>query len=256
MVAIKVCIGPAKIAICILDCRFNISAIVYLCTMEQQKQDLLDVLHLIYVMDPMCSWCYGFAPVIRKTIEEQKDVMQFKLVMGGLRPGTEKPLEEQMKASIKQHWQDVEQATGQPIDYNFFDRTDFVYDTEPACRAVVTMRYLKPEHEMDMAEAIQTAFYAKNNDVTKPEVLASIASQFGILEENFLEKFSSEEMIEKTKQDFVIARHLQATAFPSLYILNGTDIHLVSRGYRPYDGLAAHLQRVLREVAPDQITDN
>ncbi|MEJ8802367.1 DsbA family protein [Pontibacter sp. H249] len=220
--------------------------------MNKQKEDLLDILHLIYVMDPMCSWCYGFAPVIKKTIEEQQGTMQFKLVLGGLRPGTEKPLEEQMKESIKQHWQDVDQVTGQPFDYTFFERENFVYDTEPACRAVVTMRYLKPELEFEMAEAIQSAFYANNNDVTKPEVLASIALQFGISEEEFLEKFNEEEMLEKTKQDFVIARHLQATAFPSLYILNGTNIHLVSRGYRPYDGLAAHLKRVLNEIAPDQ----
>ncbi|GAB3197540.1 putative protein-disulfide isomerase [Pontibacter aydingkolensis] len=220
--------------------------------MEKQQEDLLDILHLIYVMDPMCSWCYGFAPVIKKTIEEQQGTMQFKLVMGGLRPGTEKPLEEQMKASIKQHWQDVEHVTEQPFDYTFFEREDFVYDTEPACRAVVAIRYLKPEHEMEMAEAIQNAFYAKNNDVTKPEVLASIALLFGITEEDFLEKFNSEEIIDKTKQDFIIARHLQATAFPSLYLLNGTNIHLVSRGYRLYDGLAAHLQRVIQEIAPDQ----
>ena len=220
--------------------------------MEKQKEDLLDILHLIYVMDPMCSWCYGFAPVIRKTIEETQGNMQFKLVMGGLRPGTEKPLEEPMKKSIMQHWNDVDQVTGQTFDYTFFDRNNFVYDTEPACRAVVTMRYVKPEMELEMAEAIQNAFYANNNDVTKQEVLASIASQFEVQEEDFLEKFNSEDMIEKTKQDFVIARHLQATAFPSLFILNGTNIHLVSKGYRPYDGLAAHLQRVIQEIAPDQ----
>ena len=220
--------------------------------MEKQKEDLLDILHLIYVMDPMCSWCYGFAPVIRKTIEETQGNMQFKLVMGGLRPGTEKPLEEQMKKSIMQHWNDVDQVTGQPFDYTFFERDDFVYDTEPACRAIVTMRYEKPEMELEMVEAVQRAFYANNNDVTNPEVLASIASQFDVQEDTFLERFNSEEMIEKTKQDFVIAKHLQATAFPSLFILNGTNIHLVSRGYRPYDGLAAHLKRVVQEIAPDQ----
>ncbi len=220
--------------------------------MEQQKQDLLDILHLIYIMDPMCSWCYGFAPVIKQTVEAQKGNMQFKIVMGGLRPGTEQPLEEDMKETIKHHWQDVEKVTEQPFDYSFFEREDFVYDTEPSCRAAVTMRYLNPDKELEMVAAIQTAFYAKNNDVTNPEVLASIASQFGVTEDEFLEKFNSDEMKEKTKQDFSIARHLQATAFPSLFILNGTNIHLISRGYRPYDGLAAHIQRVIKEIAPDQ----
>ncbi len=224
----------------------------YLCAMEQKKHDLLDIIHLIYVMDPMCSWCYGFAPVIKQLVAEQEGKMQFKLIMGGLRPGTEKPLEEQMKEGIRHHWQDVEKITEQPFDYTFFDREDFVYDTEPSCRAVVTMRYLQPEKEFEMAEAVQSAFYANNNDVTKPEVLASIASTFGVEEESFLEKYHSEEMKEKTQQDFTIARHLQASAFPSLYLLNGTSIHLISRGYRPYDGMKAHLERVLQQLAPDQ----
>ncbi|GHA58791.1 DsbA family protein [Pontibacter akesuensis] len=218
----------------------------------EKKHDLLDIMHLIYVMDPMCSWCYGFAPVIKRLVAEQEGKLQFKLVLGGLRPGTEKPLDDHLKASIRQHWEDVEQVTGQPFDYSFFEREDFVYDTEPACRATVTVRYLQPEQEFEMAAAVQSAFYARNNDVTKPAVLASIASTFGVDEDTFLEKFESEEMKEKTQQDFTIAKHLQATAFPSLYLLNGTNIHLIARGYRPYEGMQAHLNRVLQQLAPDE----
>jgi putative protein-disulfide isomerase len=218
-----------------------------------QKHDLLDIIHLIYVMDPMCSWCYGFAPVVEGLVNEYKGSLQFKIVMGGLRPGTEKPLDAQMKETIKHHWQDVNKVTEQPFDFTFFDREEFIYDTEPACRAVVTMRYLKPVCELDFVKAIQTAFYANNNDVTKRDVLASIAYQFGVEEESFLEKFDSDEMKEKTQQDFNIARHLQATAFPSLYLLNGTSIHLINRGYRPYDGMKAHLERVIMQIAPDQL---
>ncbi|GAB3814205.1 hypothetical protein GCM10028895_07080 [Pontibacter rugosus] len=113
------------------------------------------------------------------------------------------------------------------------------------------MRYLKPEQEFAMAEAVQGAFYAGNNDVTKPGVLASIATKFGVEEDTFLQKFDSEEMKEKTQQDFSIAKHLQATAFPSLYLLNGTNVHLIGRGYRPYEGMKAHLERVLQQIAPD-----
>lgn len=214
----------------------------------EKKHDLLDILHLIYVMDPMCSWCYGFAPVIKRLVTEQEGTMQFKLVLGGLRPGTEKPMDEPMKEQLKHHWQDVEKISGQPIDYSFFDRTGFIYDTEPACRALVTMRYLKPEVEFEVAEAVQSAFYARNQDVTNPAVLAAIAFQFGVGEETFLEKFSTQEMREKTQQDFVIARHLQANAFPSLYLLNGTNLHLLSRGYRTYDGMAAHLRQALEKL--------
>ena len=43
----------------------------------------------------------------------------------------------------------------------YFDRDGFVYDTEPACRAVVTMRRLLPE---------KTLVYV-NNSRLKPEAL-------------------------------------------------------------------------------------
>ena len=220
--------------------------------MMEKKHDLLDILHLIYVMDPMCSWCYGFAPVIKRLAAEQEGILQFKLVMGGLRPHTELPLDEHMKETLRHHWQDVEKISGQPIDYGFFNRQGFIYDTEPGCRAVVTMRYLKPPMEAEMADAVQSAFYARNQDVTQPGVLAAIASQYGVEEDAFLEKFSTEEMKEKTLQDFTLARHLQANAFPSLYLLNGTNLHLLSRGYRTYDGMSAHLQRALGKLKDEE----
>jgi putative protein-disulfide isomerase len=211
-----------------------------------EKYDLLDVPHIIYVMDPMCSWCYGFAPELHRLKTEQEGKLNFKLVLGGLRPGTTEPMDEQMKETIKLHWQEVEKATGQPFDFSFFERDSFVYDTEPACRAVVTMRYLQPEKELEMAGEIQTAFYARNNDVTKGEVLAEIAFKLGVEEEAFLEKFNSDEMIEKTKQDFLIAHHLQANAFPCVYLLNGHHVYLLSRGYRLYDALKARLVEALK----------
>ncbi|MFD2244780.1 DsbA family protein [Pontibacter ruber] len=210
------------------------------------NNDLLDIPHIIYVMDPMCSWCYGFAPIIKKVKEEQEGKLKFKLVLGGLRPGTTEPMAENMKDTLKQHWEDVEKVTGQAFDLSFFDRTGFVYDTEPACRAVVTMRYLNPQKEMEMAEEVQRAFYAKNNDVTKAEVLTAIAANLGIEEETFQEKFNSEAMKEKTMQDFLIARHLQANAFPSVYLLNGTDLHLLNRGYRSYEAVTSRLEEALK----------
>jgi putative protein-disulfide isomerase len=212
-----------------------------------EKYDLLDVPHLIYVMDPMCSWCYGFAPVLHRIKAEQEGKLNFKLVLGGLRANTE-PMDAENVAKTKQHWQDVEQVTNQSFDYSFFDRTDFIYNTEPACRAVITMRYLKPEAELEMAEKIQNAFYAGNNDVTNDLVLAEIATTFVLEEDVFLEKFNSEEMKEKTQQDFVIARHLQAIAFPSMYLLDGHEVTLLSRGYRTYEAMEQLIKNALKQI--------
>ena len=38
---------------------------------------------LVYFADPMCSWCYGFSPVITAIAERFEDRMPLQLVMGG-----------------------------------------------------------------------------------------------------------------------------------------------------------------------------
>ena len=71
--------------------------------------------HLLYVADPMCSWCYGFAPVIADIADHFGDRLPVQLMMGGLRAGNPKPMTPAGKSTIAGHWQKVEQASGQPF---------------------------------------------------------------------------------------------------------------------------------------------
>ena len=54
-------------------------------------------LHFIYFVDPMCSWCYGFSPVVRSLRRRYRDVLAIRPVMGGLRPGTTEPMPEKAR---------------------------------------------------------------------------------------------------------------------------------------------------------------
>jgi putative protein-disulfide isomerase len=85
----------------------------------------------------MCSWCYGFAPVIPAIADHFGARLPVRLVMGGLRAGNTRPMRSQDKDYIRDAWTRVNAASGQSFDFAFFDRDGFVYDTEPACRAVV-----------------------------------------------------------------------------------------------------------------------
>ncbi|HMC95737.1 MAG TPA: DsbA family protein, partial [Polyangia bacterium] len=63
--------------------------------------------HLIYFSDPMCSWCYGFSPVIEDIRRTFGRALPIRVVMGGLRPGTETPMTEEAKLEIADHWTHV-----------------------------------------------------------------------------------------------------------------------------------------------------
>src|SRR3954462_12426370 len=92
---------------------------------------------LIYFADPMCSWCWCFAPVVETVQQRFGDALPIRLMMGGLRPGTTKPLDEAGRRTIREHWEHVREASGQPFVFRFSGRGYFIYDTDPASRAVV-----------------------------------------------------------------------------------------------------------------------
>ena len=137
--------------------------------------------HLIYFADPMCSWCYGFSPVIAAIAAQYGDTLPIRPIMGGLRPGTQETMDDETKQMIRGHWRHVQEASGQPFDYAFFDRPFFVYDTEPAARAVVVLRRPGPAAGLAALARIQRAFYAENRDVTDADTLADLADDAAAL---------------------------------------------------------------------------
>ena len=96
--------------------------------------------HFVYFADPMCSWCYGFGPVMAELRRRFEGRLGLRLVMGGLRAGNTEPMRDKDREYIRGAWARVGEASGQPFDNAFFERASFTYDTEPACRAVVAMR--------------------------------------------------------------------------------------------------------------------
>ena len=92
--------------------------------------------HLIYFADPMCSWCYGFSPVMEDIRRAFGRALPVRLVMGGLRPGTETPMTQEAKDSLRGHWTHITEATGLPFGGAVLDDPGFLYDTDPAARAV------------------------------------------------------------------------------------------------------------------------
>lgn len=48
---------------------------------------------LVYVGDPMCSWCYGFGQELSKALAQRLE-MRLDIVTGGLRAGGTEVLDE------------------------------------------------------------------------------------------------------------------------------------------------------------------
>lgn len=191
--------------------------------------------HLIYFADPMCSWCYGFAPVMHAIRTEFHARLPCRVVLGGLRPGTTTIMDAKAKANIRCHWEHVQEASGQKFDFAFFERDDFIYNTEPACRAVVLARRQSPDAALDLLDRLHLAFYAQNRDITQPHILAELAAALGFDPVRFAEDLADPLLHQETWQDFHISQQTGVTGFPTLIV--GTDptqdYALVTAGFQP-----------------------
>lgn len=207
--------------------------------MPDDLQDA-DDLELIYVGDPMCSWCWGFAPVLERL--EERYEPPIRTVVGGLRSGSDaQPLDDRMRAFLTHHWEQVRAASGQPFAGGALEREDWVYDTEPACRSVVTVRGLTPDRTLEWFARIQRAFYVEGRDVTDPDVHAELVVEVDVDPAVFAERMDSAAARDETRDDFAEARRLGAMGFPTLLFRDGEDVVTVTRGFVPFEQLEPRL---------------
>ncbi|HEV7777040.1 MAG TPA: hypothetical protein VGO76_09250 [Luteibacter sp.] len=206
----------------------------------------------IFVADPMCSWCYGFGKELTALRESFPEVA-LDVVVGGLRAGDTHVMTDADKQMRLGHWTRVENASGLPFNREALTaRNGFVYDTEPACRAVVTARLLEPTaDQLAIFRAIQHGFYAVGEDTTDGVSLAKLGSRelvrqgYTTTEEAFLKAWQSQESINAARADFVQARRWGISSFPTLLMSRDEEIFNISPGYASVDALRPRVQAIV-----------
>lgn len=193
---------------------------------------------ILYFADPMCSWCWGFAPVMEKVRAQIGDQADIQVFVGGLRPFTEHAMTDQDKSYVRNHWNHVAEASGQDFDFTFFDREDFTYDTEPACRAIVAVRKIDPKLAIDMLNRLHKAFYSEGKDTTDPDVLADLANEVGVPRGDFEIVFADEQTKQETLGEFQYAQRSGIQGFPTVVGIEGdTQPVALTMGFRPWDAM-------------------
>ena len=203
---------------------------------------------LIYFTDPMCSWCYGFGPQFRKLEEHYGSEMPVTLLMGGLRTDVNEPMSEKMAGEIRHHWEMVQKASGLDFHFSFFEEhPDFIYNTEPACRAVVTAWLMDSGKMTDYQEGIQAAFYAQGRDPKLPEVQDEVAGKIGLDPLAFRSAYDEPRAREVTENHFAITRKLGVSGFPSIVLRIEERAYSISRGFMPFSDMVSRIDYYLEK---------
>ena len=171
------------------------------------------------------------------------NTLDFQVIAGVLRTGGE-ALSGQQITSLGKYWGTVMEKSGQEFNTNFEPAEDFIYDTEPACRALVTMRHMQADYVFDYLAALQAAFYVRHEDITDAAILSELAGQFINNKSRFLAQLNSTEMRAATQQDVANRMEMGVDGFPSLLLRTENGVQALAQGYQN----AAQVETVLARL--------
>jgi len=212
-----------------------------------QPIELQAGIEIIYVGDPMCSWCWGISPELNRLAKAARENgINYRIVLGGLRPGGGDPWNDQFKNFLRHHWEEVNKRSGQPFGEKLFERESFNYNTEPACRAVVCARQLAPASEERFFELVQHYFYVRNEDPNEVEFYAPICEVLNIDFERFKLLFASDELRWLTAREFRQSREWGVRGFPSVLLKKDQELQIIARGYAEFSTMWTQIEAALQ----------
>lgn len=201
-------------------------------------------MRLLYVMDPMCGWCYGFEPELEEFLDKHP-AAEVDWIMGGLAPDTDYPMDEKLKQTISSYWYEIEKKTQVTFNHDYWKLNTPYRSTYPACCAVISAESLKAKSAHQMVKAIQSAYYMEAKNPSLKETLIACASSIDLDENQFSEVFNSEETEQRFQEHISLTYQLQVRAFPALFYINDRNhAYPLTLGYTQAASLKQRLHNI------------
>jgi putative protein-disulfide isomerase len=206
-------------------------------------------MEVVYIADPMCSWCYGFAPVLARLGSELRSGVSLRYVMGGLAPDSDDPMPAEVRQMIQGAWGSIERVTGVKFNRDFWTECAPRRSTYPACRAVLAAESLREGAGAEMFRGIQHAYYQEAQNPSDEAVLLAVGEKISFDRATFQAELRSE----RTEEE--LQRHLRerarlgvtvgAAGFPTLALSEEDGrLHLLTAGYCDWSALEPKLRQL------------
>ena len=202
------------------------------------------------VVDPMCSWCWGFAPGWRELVSEIPETVTVVDLMGGLAPDNEAPMDSAMRQYVQDAWGAVKARTGAEFNFEFWNKCEPKRSTYPACRAVIAAGEQASGARSLMYDAIQRAYFLEARNPSDAEALECVAGEIGLDRKQFSEDLGSDHINRIFQLELESVAKLGVSGFPTIVVKRESPgeparYDLLTAGFSDIDVLRDRLSRLL-----------
>jgi putative protein-disulfide isomerase len=204
---------------------------------------------LVYLFDPLCGWCFGFSPVIRKLEAAFEDRIEFDVISGGMILGDRVGPVRNFAHIIRSSKVRLEETTGVTFGDAFLtgileEGTTIFSSLKPSI-ALCVAKDMVPERGIEFAFALQSAIYVDGIKPDETESYRNLATSFGLDADEFINRMSFPHYEMLANQGFAQSSKWGIQGFPSVVLFHKDQGYLIARGYMPYDTLAESVRSIL-----------
>lgn len=200
--------------------------------------------------DPMCTWCWGSEPIIRRLRTVLGDQIQIKYVMGGLVKDFDEFYDAANNIStpsdVAPHWVEAAEHHGMPVDTEIFE-TNPAQSTYPASKAFTAARQQETELAHRYLRRLREAYTTQVRNVNDREEQVKLAEAVGLDVDNFTAALDDGTAQAAFEDDLSRTREAGVRAFPT-YHINGPSGEQRASGFKSFDELMAVLMAVDRSL--------
>lgn len=218
------------------------------------------VVEVIEFTDPICTWCWGCEPLIRKLETRYGDSIRVKFIMGGLVKdirdfydsfndigGDPKHSNQQ----IAKHWVEASKRHGMPVNDKDFMLFSNEYPSSYPQNIAYKAAQMESEHLADkFLRKIREATATQGKQTTKTEVLIELANESGLDVSKFIERFNDGSAMKAFEEDMAICRKYSVRGFPTFLIRYG-EKEILLRGYQRFETVKS----VIKTLTEDAIKE-
>ena len=201
---------------------------------------------LIYVHDPMCSWCWGFEPTRARLFESLEGRIPIRRMVGGLAPDSDEPMPVEMREMLQQTWQRIQQTIpGTEFNFDFWTKCAPRRSTYPSNRAVIAARRQDERFDPLMAQRIQRAYYLEARNPSDTDTLVELAEDIGLDRERFKEELGDATTRQMFATELQETRSLGIHGFPSLAVATAFELRHIGLNYTDAAAMQAQIEALI-----------
>jgi len=201
---------------------------------------------LIYVHDPMCSWCWGFEPVRAQLFSALAGRVPIRRLVGGLAPDSDAPMPAEMRLGLQQTWRRIQQTIpGTEFNFEFWSKCTPRRSTYPANRAVIAARRQGEEYDEPMTNRIQRAYYLEARNPSDNSTLIELAADLGLDVERFAAHLADATTEQMLTAEIRSSRAMWINSFPSLAVVSDAVQNHIALDYTDAQAMLRQIETLI-----------